>query len=376
MPTARRRSFSTPPKSPSPLRTALPVTARVQIARVDYARNAATIVFCESDREAIEALSLGRHFHTTVSIGELRAPERAEHADADFGISHEMQVTLHALSGGKRDFDPYRQLEELVTGPLKERRQMLRAEDAIRAFQKAPSALARRTMLSRLAGFSDAQALSLLEGNRLPGSPQAAATMGEVRARRERMQAVAAITRRLKSNRLRFPVNAANPRYPGGRKAKALDVVTRRSRTSGMPFIGQIASIDREGNAVVVFMSAGRHGAPHGALRVPKFIRCENCAPFSFGQIANPQSLKTPCRTTSQNRTNAQACLIISSFKRGCAFDALKPSRHQLNIFQKPVKGERAASKGLKAEMLVERLGTVVLGVDQHGANAGDIGSL
>ena len=231
------------------------VTARVQIARVDYARNTATIVFCESDREAIEALSLGRHFHTTVSIGELRAPERAEHADADFGISHEMQVTLHALSGGKRDFDPYRQLEGLVTGPLKERRQMLRAEDAIRAFQKAPSALARRTMLSRLAGFSDAQALSLLEGNRLPGSPQAAATMGEVRARRERMQAVAAITRRLKSNRLRFPVNAANPRYLDGRKAKALDIVTRRSGTSGRPFIGQIAGIDREGNAAAVFMS-------------------------------------------------------------------------------------------------------------------------
>ena len=153
---------------------------------------------------------------------------------------------------------------------------MLRAEDAIRAFQKAPSALARRTMLSRLAGFSDAQALSLLEGNRLPGSPQAAATMGDVRARRERMQAVAAITRRLKSNRLRFPVNAANPRYLDGRKAKALDVVTRRSGTSGRPFIGQIAGIDREGNAAAVFIAAGRHGAPHGPLRVPKFIRREN----------------------------------------------------------------------------------------------------
>ncbi len=132
---------------------------------------------------------------------------------------------------------------------------MLRAEDAIRAFQKAPSALARRTMLSRLAGFSDEQALSLLEGNRIPGSPQATATMGEVRARRERMQAVAAITRRLKSNRLHFPVDAANPRYPGGRKAKALDVVTRRSGTGGRPFIGQIANIDREGNAAVAFMS-------------------------------------------------------------------------------------------------------------------------
>ena len=219
------------------------VTARVQIARVDYARNAATIVFCESDWEAIEALSLGRHFHTTVSIGELRAPERAEHADADFGISHEMQVTLHALSGGKRDFDPYRQLEGLVTGPLKERRQMLRAEDAIRAFQKAPSALARRTMLSRLAGFSDGQALSLLEGNRLPGSPQAAPTMDDVRARRERMQAVAAITRRLKSNRLHIPVEAANPRYPSGRKAKALDVVTRRSGTNGSLSSGKLRAL-------------------------------------------------------------------------------------------------------------------------------------
>ncbi len=228
-----------------------PVTAQVQVACVDYARNTATIVFCESDWEAIEALSLGRHFHTAVSIGELRAPKRAEDVTPDFEISHEMQVTLHALSGAKRDFDP----DSLREGPIKERRQMLRAEDAIRAFQKAPSVLAQRTMLSRLAGFSDAQALSLLEGNRLPGSPQAASTIGGVRARRERMQAVAAITRRLKSNRLRFPVNAANPRYPGGRKAKALDVVTRRSGTGGRPFIGQIASIDRDGNAAVAFMS-------------------------------------------------------------------------------------------------------------------------
>ena len=147
-----------------------PVTAQVQIARIDYARNTATIVFCESDREAIEALSLKRHFHTTVSIGELRAPKRAEEVTHDFEISHEMQITLHALSGDKREFDPYSQLEGLIAGPLKERRQMLRAEDAIRAFQKAPSLLARRTMLSRLAGFSDGQALTLLEGNRLAGA--------------------------------------------------------------------------------------------------------------------------------------------------------------------------------------------------------------
>lgn len=228
-----------------------PVTAQVQIARVDYVRNTATIVFRESDREAIEALSLGRHFHTVVSIGELRKPERVEDVPPDFEISHEMQLTLHALSGGKRDFDP----DSLREGLIKERRQMLRAEDAIRAFQRSPSVLAQRTMLSRLTGFSDEQALSLLEGNRLPASPQAASTIGDVRARRERMRAVAAITRRLENNRLRFPVNAANPRYPDGRKAKALDVVTRRSATSGRSFIGQIASIDREGNAAVAFMS-------------------------------------------------------------------------------------------------------------------------
>lgn len=49
-----------------------PVTAEVQIARVDYERKTAVIVFGEHDREAIQALSLGRHFHTTVSLGELR----------------------------------------------------------------------------------------------------------------------------------------------------------------------------------------------------------------------------------------------------------------------------------------------------------------
>ena len=232
-----------------------PVTAQVQIARVDYVRNTATIVFYESNGEAIEALSLGRHFHTAVSIGELRAPKRGEETNPDLAISHEMQLTLHALSGDKRDFDPYSQLEGLITGPLKERRQMLRAEESIRTFQKTPSAVAERTMLSRLAGFSDEQALSLLEGNRLPGVPQSAPTMGEVQARRERMLTVGAITRRLKNNRLRFPVDAADPRYPGGRKAKPLDVVTRRSGTGGRPFIGQIANIDREGHAAVALIS-------------------------------------------------------------------------------------------------------------------------
>ena len=177
-----------------------PVTAQVQIARVDYVRNTATIVFRESDREAIEALSLGRHFHTVVSIGELRKPERVEDVPPDFEISHEMQLTLHALSGGKRDFDP----DSLREGLIKERRQMLRAEDAIRAFPEdlRPSLLESQSA-SRLTGFSDEQALSLLEGNRLPASPQAASTIGDVRARRERMRAVAAITRRLENNRLR-----------------------------------------------------------------------------------------------------------------------------------------------------------------------------
>ena len=139
-----------------------PIIAQVQMARIDYARNTATIVFYESDREAIEGMSLGRHFHTTVSIGELQAPKRAEEANPDFKISHEMQLTLHALSGGKPGYDPYGQLEAVLAGCLKERRQMLRAEHSIRHE-------ARATALTRLARLTDAQALSLLAGNRIAG---------------------------------------------------------------------------------------------------------------------------------------------------------------------------------------------------------------
>ncbi len=233
-----------------------PVTAQVQIARIDYRRNAAIVVFDESDREAIESLSLGRNFHTAVSFSEVRAQRRAEEANPEFTISHAMQVTLHKLSGSKREFDPLdSQIEALVANALKERRQMLGAENALREFQKAPSSAARRTMLSRLAAFSDGLALSLLEGNRQPGSAQAVVTIQEVMARRKQMQAVAEIIRRHKNGRRRFPVNAADPRYAHGRRAKALDVVMRRAGTGGRPFVGQIASIDRFGMAAVAFLS-------------------------------------------------------------------------------------------------------------------------
>ena len=108
-----------------------PVTAEVQIARVDYERKTAVIVFGEHDREAIQALSLGRHFHTTVSLGELRDSRRAEEVNPDFQISHEMVLTLHALSGGELGFDFHSQVEGAVSGALAGRRLMLRAEDAI-----------------------------------------------------------------------------------------------------------------------------------------------------------------------------------------------------------------------------------------------------
>ncbi len=192
-----------------------PVTSEVQIARIDYARNAATIVFYESDHEAIEALSLGPRFHTTVAAGEVRTPKRAEEANPDFEISHEMQVTLHALSGGKRDFDPYSQLEGLIAGPLKERRQMIRAEAAINGIpncgassRQDPARQARSRVLTKLARLSDAQALSVLEGNRLPdpsGFPCAAAAIAEVRNRRTHLLAVAHMMRRLHERRAQRP---------------------------------------------------------------------------------------------------------------------------------------------------------------------------
>ena len=59
------------------------------------------------------------------------------------------------------------------------------------------------------------------------------------------------ITRRLKDNRDRFLVAAIDTRCPDGRRAKALDVVTRRSGSGGRLFIGQIASIGRAGIAAV-----------------------------------------------------------------------------------------------------------------------------
>ena len=61
-----------------------PITAQVQIALVDYKRNTATIAFYESDREAIEALSLGPHFHTTVAVGELCAAQTRRRSKSRF----------------------------------------------------------------------------------------------------------------------------------------------------------------------------------------------------------------------------------------------------------------------------------------------------
>jgi len=233
-----------------------PVTSRIQIARIDHRKNTAIIVFDESDEEAIQALSLGRHFHRTVSLDKLRMPERAEETNPEFAISHTMQVTLHALSGDRREFDPLTSsIEALVANAMNERRQMLRAESAIRDFQRVPSPATQRTMLKKLSAFKDAEALSLLEGNKQPGAAAAVAAIQDVKAMRKQMRAVAEITRQHKKNRRRFPVNAIDPRYADGRRAKALDVVVRRSGTRGRPFLGQIASIDREGIAAVAFMS-------------------------------------------------------------------------------------------------------------------------
>jgi hypothetical protein len=192
-----------------------PVTSLVEVARVDYERNAATIVFCDSDHEAIDVLALSPYFHTKVSLTRLREPERAEEANPDFEISHAMQVTLHFLSGDSRPFDPYSQLEGLVANALKERRRMLRAGAAINEFGRHtdPSCAelareARNKALSRLARLSDAQTLSLLEGNRLSGPSgllPPVITIGEVRSRRNHLQAIAHMMRRLQVRKANLP---------------------------------------------------------------------------------------------------------------------------------------------------------------------------
>ena len=201
-----------------------PVTAEVQIARVDYERKTAVIVFGEHDREAIQALSLGRHFHTTVSLGELRDSRRAEEVNPDFQISHEMALTLHALSGGELGFDFHSQIEGAVSGALAGRRLMLRAEDAIAGHiyysqrqiysydctfnpENLPASHfaqlagnARQTALTRLSHLTGAEALSVIEGNRIPdldGSSFPIVSIEDVQKRRVHLRAAARMVKRL-----------------------------------------------------------------------------------------------------------------------------------------------------------------------------------
>jgi hypothetical protein len=192
-----------------------PVTAEVQVARVDYERKTAVIVFGERDQEAIQALSLGRHFHTTVFLGELRAARRAGEVNPDFEISHEMAVTLHTLSGGERGFDFHSQVEGAISNALEEHRRMLRAEDAIAGHiyysqretlsydctinpENLPAShfaklagKARETALTRLSRLTDAAALSVIEGKRLrerDGSSFPIASVEDVQKRRAHLR--------------------------------------------------------------------------------------------------------------------------------------------------------------------------------------------
>jgi hypothetical protein len=191
------------------------VTSLVEIAHVDYERNAATIVFCDSDHEAIDVLALSPYFHTKVSLAGLLEPKRAEEANPELEISHAMQVTLHVLSGDSRPFDPYSHLEGLVAKALNERRQMLRAEAAIIEIGRytAPSRIelareARSKALSRLARLSDAQAISVIAGNPIPdaGSLRPPITIGEVRKRRQHLLSVAHMMRRLQERKAIRPI--------------------------------------------------------------------------------------------------------------------------------------------------------------------------
>jgi hypothetical protein len=199
-----------------------PVRSVVEVAHVNYQKNTATIVFCEGDHEALDTLALPPYFHTTVSLDQLQDPKRAEDANPELEISHEMQVTLHMLAGGKQDFDPCSHLEGLIASSLKERQQMLHAEDAIRnigrdqARGRAKRAReARSKALTKLARLSDAQALSLLEGNRLPdssGVPRLAATLQDVRNRRNHLLSAAHMMRRLARRHAQRPLAGASKR--------------------------------------------------------------------------------------------------------------------------------------------------------------------
>lgn len=206
-----------------------------QVARIDYENRTAVVVFQERDLTAIEALPLEGRFHTTVPLTALHDPKRAEWTNPNLEISHEMAATLSSLAGGK---------EDSVATALKERRLMLRAEEAIKAHGgysydetyayvdhinpegrcsshfAALAAKARHTALSLLSRLGEGQALSVIEGNRLPdfgGTSYAIATIGDVRIRRAHLHAVAHMTRRLRLHRARRPLST----FHGNRQAAA-----------------------------------------------------------------------------------------------------------------------------------------------------------
>jgi hypothetical protein len=204
-----------------------------QVARIDYANRTAVVVFQERDLRAIEALPLEGRFHTTVLLTALHDPKHAEWTNPDLKISREMAATLPALDDGKKGG---------VVTALKERRLMLRAEEAIKAHGgysydetyayvdhinpeglssshfAALAAKARNTALTLLSRLGDGQALSVIEGNRLPdfgGTSYAIATIKDVCNRRAHLHAAAHMTRRLRLYRAHRPVS------PNGEKEAA-----------------------------------------------------------------------------------------------------------------------------------------------------------
>jgi hypothetical protein len=177
-----------------------PLISQARLAVANYENGIGTIVF--SSRAAIKAFG---HAYP-VRLDQLTLLSRPQ------GGLHQLAAdTLEHLPVRMRVTPDQDGLNLLAAERLRERRKMLRAEEAIGHSAIKPeghdsahfarlASKARETALTRLSRLSDAEALSVIEGNRLPGldgSSFPIVSIEDVQKRRAHLRAAARMMERL-----------------------------------------------------------------------------------------------------------------------------------------------------------------------------------
>lgn len=192
-----------------------PLSVTAEVARVDYRRASAIIVFPFQAKEAIEALGP----YTPVALDQLTLQERAPETTATLSPQMRQALeTLHRVSAGGSAVD-FSRLEAFLLAERAIHDYDAQARAADRAFVDSvnpegkpvdyfpqQAAEARPAALTRLARLSDEEALSVIESNRLPECGDFPfITIEEVQKRRAHRHAIERMMERLHERHAKRP---------------------------------------------------------------------------------------------------------------------------------------------------------------------------